>query len=517
MPTLAQALRLRGNPFEHYVAELEPDISDYAVKPPYFEAIEARAQGCASFILFGDRGAGKSATRLTIYKELWRKKSEGIRVPFAINFTDFSAMLSGRQITNATEASLVRETAFLVIEGLLTWLSSLEDDERLVYLGALDEGEKKLCYDLLRDYYLNRPAAKRQRSVREAMELFHQAFPARSQLWVERRWESIAALIGNITDALARRILDTRDSVSSDVASVLNKNDSDEFDSVLLLRRLADLVGIFHFSGVVILVDKVDETDATNNSADRTAELIHPLLARVQLMEVRNFSWIFFLWHKIRGLFEQEVHLVRLDKIGHASVSWEGRFFEIMLDRRVRFFSEQRLGLGGLFAPDVDVSVVMRDLVRVSMRSPRELIRLMDVIIREHDVLHTGENDIALVMSASIEAGIDVYVTDRVSSIFGERLLAQIFRLNKTTFTNRDVQNTFRVGAQSARTRIQTWEQAGIIKLSGTRAAEGAQGGKPANEYSIVDARVERVMQRQLVTYNDPLPIEIEPEVGGLE
>jgi hypothetical protein len=125
----------------------------------------------------------------------------------------------------------------------------------------------------------------------------------------------------------------------------------------------------------------------------------------------------------------------------------------------------------------------------------------MDVIIREHDISNAEKAEVALLDSSSIENGLDKYVTDVVSTVYGERLLAQIFRLNKLVFTNKDVQVTFRVGAQSARTRIQSWENAGIIKLSGTRAAEGAQGGKPANEYTIVDSRVERVMRRQLVAY----------------
>jgi hypothetical protein len=77
MPRLVEALKLKGNPFEHYVAEKEPDIAVYAVKPPYFEVIDARAKNTSSFILFGDRGAGKSATRLTIFKELWKESAEG--------------------------------------------------------------------------------------------------------------------------------------------------------------------------------------------------------------------------------------------------------------------------------------------------------------------------------------------------------------------------------------------------------------------------------------------------------
>ncbi len=136
------------------------------------------------------------------------------------------------------------------------------------------------------------------------------------------------------------------------------------------------------------------------------------------------------------------------------------------------------------------------------MRSPREVIRLVDVIIREHDIRHAAAADNVLLSVASIEGGLDKYVTDVITTIYGERLLGQIFRLNRTVFTNKDVQLTFRVGAQSARTRIQSWENAGIVKLSGTRAAEGTLGGKPANEYTIVDTRIERVMTRQLVTYD---------------
>ena len=136
------------------------------------------------------------------------------------------------------------------------------------------------------------------------------------------------------------------------------------------------------------------------------------------------------------------------------------------------------------------------------MRSPRDVIRLMDTIVREHDVIHSAKEHVVLLDDQSIMVGIDKYVTDIISSIYEERLLAQIFRLNKTTFSNRDVQLTFKVGPQSARNRIQSWENAGIIKLSGTRAAKGPLGGKPANEYSIVDAKIEWIMQRQLVRYD---------------
>ena len=503
LPKLTNALGFSGNPFEHYVAELEPDIAEYAVKPPYFEVIDARARNNSSFILFGDRGAGKSATRLTIFKEIWKAKSKGDAVPLVVNLVDFSDFVSGKSINDLSEATLIKGVAFLVIESLLTWLSSLEEEDRAIYLGAQDDEERQLCYELLRDFYLNRPEAKRQRSARDAMALLNQAFLAKSQMWVTQKWDRISALIGTLADVIVKRNGSDAE-VATPVANALRR-DASEFDPILVLRRLVSLVKIFAFEGIVMLVDKVDETDATSNSVDRTAELIHPLLARVQLMEVENFAWIFFLWSQTKSVFEGDKFPVRLDKLGHATVSWDDKFFEIMLNRRVEFYSSGRMKLISLFEAETDERMLLDTLAKVSMRSPRELIRLMDVVLREHDVVNAGGNDAVLLSLEKIQPGIDKYVTDTITTVFGERLLAQIFRLKSLSFTNKDVQRTFRVGAQSARTRIQSWENAGIIKYVGTRAAEGAQGGKPANEYSIADARIERVMERQLIKYDIPV------------
>ncbi|WP_313032138.1 P-loop ATPase, Sll1717 family [Brucella sp.] len=511
MPKFVTALGLKGNPFENYVAEKEPDIAEYAVKPPYFEVIEGRAMNTSSFLLFGERGAGKSATRLTIYKEIWKLKGSGKKVPLAVNMVDFSCAINKRSFENLNENTLISEVAFLVIESLLAWLSTLEEDERSIFLHALDDDEKNLCYQLLRDFYLSRPDSKREKSAHDAMELFNQAILAKTQMWITRKWDRIAELMGACADVLAKRAAPEAD-VSGSVTKAL-KAEPGDFDAVLVLKKLVSLVSIFDFSGIIILVDKVDETDATNNSAERTAELIHPILSRIQFTEVNSFSWIFFLWHQTKSIFESDKFPVRLDKLGHATVSWDDKFFQVMLNRRVKFFSDDKKNFIELFSTDTDEHSLINLLISISMRSPREMIRLLDVIIREHDVVYAENAEYTELTLNSIQAGIDKYVTDTISTVYGERLLAQIFRLNKLTFTNKDVQNTFRVGAQSARTRIQSWESAGIIKHIGTRAAEGVQGGKPANEYSIVDARIERVMARQLIKYEGEVVAENDEEL----
>ena len=50
---IVDKLSLKSNPFEHYTAEKEPHISEYAVRPPYLRAITQRASALNTFILFG--------------------------------------------------------------------------------------------------------------------------------------------------------------------------------------------------------------------------------------------------------------------------------------------------------------------------------------------------------------------------------------------------------------------------------------------------------------------------------
>jgi hypothetical protein len=58
------------------------------------------------------------------------------------------------------------------------------------------------------------------------------------------------------------------------------------------------------------------------------------------------------------------------------------------------------------------------------------------------------------------------------------------------------VQTIFRITDQGARVRINGWEDAGLVRQSGTAPSE--LGGKPVNRYIIADARVERIVTRRL-------------------
>ena len=122
--TIKYKLNLTANPFEHYAAETEPNIARYAVRPPYLATIVERNSALGSFILFGDRGAGKSATRITVFNDLWERASNesgGNRHPLTVNVTDFSTLLPYLQKGTLDDNKIVKIIAFAVIEQSLIW------------------------------------------------------------------------------------------------------------------------------------------------------------------------------------------------------------------------------------------------------------------------------------------------------------------------------------------------------------------------------------------------------------
>lgn len=163
-----------------------------------------------------------------------------------------------------------------------------------------------------------------------------------------------------------------------------------------------------------------------------------------------------------------------------------------MLDSRIKYFSNGKLRFADLFQPNIDVAEATRSIISISMRSPHELVRVMDTIVVEHDMRNASNPAGGLLTQQSIEEGLDKYVKERISAVYPENTFGQIYRLQDIVFINKDVQCAFRVNSQSARTKIKNWEDAGLVKRTGTRAPEGDQGGQPPYEYTM-DTRVERL------------------------
>lgn len=501
MTKLLESLKFRDNPFANYSAENEPEIARYFVRPSYYEFVRERGFNGRSTILFGARGAGKSATRLAFAKDAWSPETLSKKPPLTVTLDDFSRVLSDG-LGGAGLGKYIAEIGYLVTEGVLLSLATRPEDDRELILRTLTDQEEAMAILMVQRFYLSRPEFLREQSVREPLKLLRQSWHDRALLWVGSKWDSIAATVAGIAQGFASKALGGESRIESSLGTLLkadSKQWSDAQFARTLLTRFTDLSRIFGFSGITVLVDKVDETEATNNSASATARLLYPLLASTQLLEVDGFSWLFFLWDKVRDEYSEPELQVRLDKIANATISWDDAFLVEVIQNRLRHFSEGAINtFSEVCEAESDAATSLDEIVRMSTRSPRELIRIMDTIVREHDDEHAVNPHPPRLNRTSIDRGLDRYSIDVLRRTFNHMHLRQIAKLSRHTFLNADVQQVFRINVQSARNRILAWADAGIVSQTGTRQAEGGGAGKPAHEYSVTDFRVKRMLDRDL-------------------
>ena len=160
-PTGYQVLGFNANPFNSNTAEREPEITAYAVHPPYLDrTAQASAAGSGVFFLEGARGSGKSATRLTVAKELFK----GPGGPLLVSLTSFNVFRP--HLKGALSVELyATQIAFLVAETLLGWLASLPTDEQ-ERATEKSKSQASLVSRFIANFYLNRADHSRSSSAK---------------------------------------------------------------------------------------------------------------------------------------------------------------------------------------------------------------------------------------------------------------------------------------------------------------------------------------------------------------
>src|SRR5690606_703227 len=272
MSRLLTQLGIRENPFSALSAEDEPDIDQYFIRPPYYRYINERGLKCQTCILFGERGAGKSATRLTLKNEAWRRIKRNDDFPvIPVTLDNYQAILD-RGLNKVTVGGFVREACFLVVEAVLVWLTSLAEDERETYVAGLDSSELELAIQLVDRFYLSRPEMARSLSSKKTLQLLSQAWPQRTALWVAKRWDALATIVSRTALAITQRKTELKLDVEKEVEQLLLPGTEARWDEERYARsaleKAVEFSRLFGFGGVTVLLDKADETTETGGSKD---------------------------------------------------------------------------------------------------------------------------------------------------------------------------------------------------------------------------------------------------------
>lgn len=481
-----------SNPFENNTAEREPNIAAYAVRPPYLDRVLATSSQKGIFVLAGSRGSGKSATRLTVSKILWNENPKPLVVTLS-NFNVFRPYAA----TGAPLELFANQLTFLAIEQILSWLSSLEEDDREKIISALKAPERDLVRRLVGTFYLNRPDHSRNVSATDCFATLDISIIQKSQLWADKRWDQLVGVVSTLATRFGEKYFEVDLGNPSSYQELFKRQHAQGFgDPLYTFSKIVELARVFGFSGVLVHVDKVDETEWTANNIQDAARLIYPMLANIQLHEIDGLTWAFFLWDKVsEGLTNENGFPIRWDKIPNGEVNWSEKYLRELIEKRLYFFSNgAHSSLQCICEEEFHIDEFLPKIFQLAEYSPRSLITLLDVAISQHIQANQGQH--SLVQEGSMHLGMDEYAKRSLANSGHTVVAAQIAKLQALVFNSKDVGSRFGIGPQAARARIDGWLGLGLVEYFESKV--GPDGGRPVDHFTVSDPRLKRYIERGL-------------------
>lgn len=454
-------LGFRDDPFQFTNADQEEHLQSYFVPPPYFSSVWGDPSAPQSHVVFAPRGGGKSAQRRMI-----EYKSEGSSI-FAITYDRFEG-LSGLELGNL---GLEYHLKNIIRLGLLGFL--LEYRARGIQALAFSRAERQqieaLCHHCV---------GKIDRL--EALEALNslRTLSSKAKQFL-REWSGpLSSMVSSVlaSQGAGQAKLDL---------GVPSAQPPPETPTKLHLEIVRDLLSSIGFTSTYVLVDKVDETPETGNSAEASFLLAKPLLRDLELLQMKGMGFKFFLWDNLEPYYRQ---YARPDRLQQFDLSWSDDDLNTMLSRRLAAFSDGRVKDLGQLTNSNLAKALQVTIVLFANGSPRDMVRACREIVSEQIQLGPDSDTIGV---DALFQGISKFSTHRAQELVPPQIFRELLKVGRLDFTTNYVANdVFKIGVNSARNKIAQWIQAGSVEKVG----ELHSGGRPVYQYAVSDIRIAKAM-----------------------
>lgn len=467
---------LKANPFEVRTAEKENRLHEYFVDPPFLHDVLGSVSAASPAIIFGSRGAGKSALRMYIQQICRNAELQGgaPREAVAITHDEFSQVhmkergakikIEGHLkviLTKVTVALLARLAAAAPACNLEEWLEEQFE--------VIDRDDLSRMISL---YYWRYPSSKRA----GILSSIHDS-------------TSVSVTVTSRPQKTLRKLnqIATKIAPSPVTATSLKADPIGDFGN------LPNLAMQFGIESWFVLVDCVDEDEVIGAQASDAANLILPLLKNVRVIETPKVGFKFFLWDEV----SRHLSDVRLDRVRNWNLVWNVRELTEIINRRLQAYSDNGSlkSLGDICDDDV-TQEVYRTLVRYSAGSPRDIVSALDKIVQLHARHNDSVDDAMLLSKESLERGLDEYSRDRVYNLYKKSRTSRIAQMTKCYFTYKTVEESCNIGYQSALQQVGRWVDEGVARRIEDLPSAGP--GKPSHQFQFSDPRLVRVIERNL-------------------
>ncbi|QQL49333.1 P-loop ATPase, Sll1717 family [Mucilaginibacter ginkgonis] len=451
-----KSLGFLSNPFQFSNADKEVEfLSEYFIKPDYFEDVWGDPYNPVSNIIYAPRGGGKTAQRIMIEKRA--KLTDDI---LTITYTNHDLS----QVVDINHVDLQYHLTYLNRLMLLAFFSRIETDD-LKFAFAFNLTERQYIYKLARIYLYETPASFPNQAIASLKTISDHAIG----LWNNFK-EPIANIIRQISKAKGIEI----DLSKVEIDKKLVMSHKDNFMNISsLLRRVG-------YKSLMVLIDKVDEQSLTGNNPEASFKLIEVLLKDLELIETPFVSFKFFLWDAIK---QYTVVAARPDRVFPYDLKWTWSQMQEMLNQRVKSYSKGKVTE---FLSLVPSTKMLGRIILFSELSPRDCIRICNRILSEQ---FKTDPTSKVFTEDVINQSLEIFCKEKAQELItNANNLRYLTKTNRVSFTIEDlVKNKVASDSPAVRNIIYPWTTAGYLKKIGLQSRKHA---KAVNEYAFQDIRL---------------------------
>ena len=493
---LYERLKFKKNPFSTFSAEQERKFLDQIfIEPDNYTSLRADIVENRSRFILGARGIGKTAL---IYK--LKKDIEDQNV-FAVLIDEYEGI---------PEKNNKREFLKQVIgETILLYCATISENPSI--LKNLDKFEKEKLSFIVAEFFRSLSKSEYEKYYDKATKYKTRNFFR--NLYNKVFHKPINLLIGGsieLASDFVRKSLGLPDPNSEgfyknylpelELEKIKRSSNPSEFlDDVKALKMIwSDLTRIISKSGFAttsVMFDRADEYTAIGQGIESITAFLKEMLIDTSLLLSDNYSFVIGLWDATKSDFD---HIgVRFDKIKPFNINWSKEKLRQILEKRIKFFSDGKLGSADIFS-----SEAINRFIELSDNSPRYLFRQLSVV---YDTQNNLSSESKTISTEAIDIGQLNYCKEfEFYAVFPSRkgsredILVNVNRLlkiGKKEIRTKDYIDLANVSTPTAINYIKIVQNYGLVKYIG----ETENGAKT---YEVQNPVINYLIERQIKGIN---------------
>jgi hypothetical protein len=446
---LLQFLGFEADPFAKTNADEEDRLEKYFVAPPFFNAVYGDPKEPKSAVVFAPRGGGKTALK----RKIEVASQDGNFVCVTYNTFD----VGSRRLEEVTSDFHLHNIVEVLTVAILGAAAVRESN--------LTSDEKHILYLFIKQYLSGIDQTRLREDINSVKNLSDKA---------KEIWNSLTGPIGFALSAIFANF-----GIDSADVSKFEAQAGKLGSYKLQLESLAKLAYRLGYPSVYVLIDRVDETPLTTNSADGTNAFIRPLLSDLHLLELPRFAFKFFLWDLLASSYQQSGG--RPDRVKTYTLRWTYQQLADMLSQRLKAHSGGRVGSLQEIC-DASIGRPLDEVVAIfAQGSPRNVVRICKEILDQQSEIDAAATKIS---DQAIRFGFDRISHTIAGEMFEERVVQDLQRCRRCDFTIRFISSEiFKFTPQAGTNKVRNWENSGAVIQVGQIIE--SKGNKPSVLYGV--------------------------------